>query len=631
MSAPAEPEKKKRISRKEIVEALRIYRFILPYKWHFIIGMICLVVSTGVVSFIPGGFGKLVDAASPAKEVISQVSEVVKSSATAEEKVAKITTAVANYSSEISPEKLKEIGEILGIVLLIQAVLSFFRIYLFEYVSQNAMSSIRRALYEKIITLPIQFFEENRVGNLTSRISSDVSQLQDALTNQLAFFVRQLVLPIVCIPFILAVSVKLTMIILALLPVLVIAAVIFGRFIRKISRKAQDELAESNTIVEETFTAIDVVKAFTNEAYETRRYSKISQSVATIGMYAAKYRAGFVSFIIFAMFGAIVFIVYAGLNEVAKGTENGGITMGELIQFFLLTLFIGSSLAGLSESYTVLQKTIGASERVNEILGETGETKTEDENLSSPVRGEVEFKNIHFAYPSLKDTLLFSDLTFKVKSGQKIALVGPSGSGKSTIIKLLSGLYPFSEGDILIDGKGIRDYNITALRKNFGTVPQDTILFGGTIRENIAYGKTNATEEEIITAARKANALSFIESFPEKLNTIVGERGVKISGGQKQRIAIARAILRDPKILILDEATSALDSESEKLVKEALNELMKNRTTFIIAHRLSTIREADVILVINKGKIVEQGTHEELSKMNDGLYSNLLKLQYDLE
>lgn len=627
MSQAAEAPKKKLFSRKEIIEALRIYRFILPYKWQFIIGMICLVVSTGVVSFIPGGFGKLIDAASPAKEVISKVAVVVKSTSSPEEKLAEISLLVSHYSSEISPEKLKEIGVILGIVLLIQAVLSFFRIYLFEYVAQHAMSSIRRALYEKIITLPIQFFEENRVGNLTSRISSDVSQLQDALTNQLAFFVRQLVLPIVCIPFIFAISVKLTLIILTLLPVLVIAAVVFGKFIRNISRKAQDELAESNTIVEETFQAADVVKAFTNEAYETRRYSKISISVATIGMYAAKYRAAFVSFIIFAMFGAIVFIVYAGLNEVAKGS----MTMGDLIQFFLLTLFIGSSLGGLSESYSVLQKTIGASERVNEILGETSEIKTSDEHLLAPVKGDVEFKGVHFSYPSRKDTKLFHDLSFNVNAGQKIALVGPSGSGKSTIIKLLSGLYPFAQGDILIDGKSICDYNVTALRKNFGTVPQDTILFGGTIRENIAYGKTDATEEEIITAARKANAFSFIDSFPEKFDTIVGERGVKISGGQKQRIAIARAILRNPKILILDEATSALDSESEKLVKEALDELMKNRTTFIIAHRLSTIREADVILVISKGKIIEQGTHAELSKLQDGLYSNLLKLQYDLE
>lgn len=611
----------------KIFDALKIYRFILPYKWHFIVGMICLVISTGVVSVIPGGFGKLVDAASPAKELISELKNVVSSSVTQEEKLIKITALLNNYSSDISPEKLKEIGLLLGVVLLIQAILSFFRIYLFEYVSQHAMSNIRRALYEKIITLPIQFFEENRVGNLTSRISSDVSQLQDALTNQLAFFVRQLVLPIVCIPFILAVSVKLTLIILALLPVLIVSAVFFGRYIRKISRKAQDELAESNTIVEETFQAADVVKAFTNEAYETRRYGKINQSVAAIGMFAAKYRAAFVSFIIFVMFGTIVFIVYAGLNEVS----NGHITMGGLIQFFLLTIFIGSSLAGLSESYTVLQKTIGASERITEILGEPSETKTEDENLNSPIAGHVEFKNVHFSYPSRKDVQLFSGLNFEVKAGQKIALVGPSGSGKSTIIKLLSNLYKFEQGEILIDGKSINDYNITALRKNFGTVPQDTILFGGTIRENIAYGKTNATEEEIIEAAKKANAYSFIDSFPDKFNTIVGERGVKISGGQKQRIAIARAILRNPKILILDEATSALDSESEKLVKQALDELMKNRTTFIIAHRLSTIREADVILVINKGKIVEQGTHNELSRLEKGIYSNLLKLQYDLE
>lgn len=631
MSEKTESPKRKLVSRKEILDALRIYRFILPYKWQFIIGMLCLVVSTAVVTVIPGGFGKLVDAATPAKEIIVKITEEIKSTDSAEIKVAKISDWIKNSSSEISPEKLKEIGEILGFVLLIQAALSFLRIYLFEYVSQNAMSAIRRALYEKITTLPIHFFEENRVGNLTSRISSDVTQLQDALTNQLAFFVRQLVLPIACIPFIFIISPKLTLIILALLPVLVVAAVLFGRFIRKLSRQAQDMLAESNTIVEETFQAADVVKAFTNEAYETRRYAKINNSVAAIGMYAARYRAAFVSFIIFAMFGAIVFIVYAGLNEVAKGTEHGGISMGQLIQFFLLTLFIGSSLAGLSESYSVLQKTVGASERINEILGETSETKTADEHLQADISGKVQFKDVHFAYPSRKDMQLFNGLSFTVEAGQKIALVGPSGSGKSTIIKMLSAFYPFEQGDILIDGKSIRDYNITALRKNFGTVPQDTILFGGTIRENIAYGKTNATEQEIIEAARKANALSFIEGFPDKLDTVVGERGVKISGGQKQRIAIARAILRNPKILILDEATSALDSESEKLVKEALDELMKNRTTFIIAHRLSTIRQADVILVINKGKIVEQGTHNELSKLENGLYSNLLKLQYDLE
>lgn len=584
-----------------------------------------MVVSTGVVSFIPGGFGQLIDAGLPAKETIEKAYIALNSTLPPDEKLKQVEQLVLQYKNQMNPQHLKDTGILLGVILLIQAVLSFFRIYLFEYVSQHAMAAIRRTLYEKIVTLPIHFFEENRVGNLTSRISSDVSQLQDALSNQLAFFVRQLVLPIVCIPLLLALSWKLAAIIIAVLPVLVVSAVLFGRFIRKISRQAQDELAESNTIVEETFTAIDVVKAFTNEAYETLRYGKINLRVAAIGMNAAKYRAGFVSFIIFIMFGAIVGLVYAGMNEVA----TGALKMGQLIEFFFLTIFIGSSLAGLSESYTVLQKTIGASERINEILGEVSETHITDTNRIEPINGAVEFKGVHFAYPSRKDVQLFNDLSFTVQPGSKIALIGPSGAGKSTIVKLLSGMYAFDEGDILIDGKSIKQYNITALRKNFGTVPQDTILFGGSIRENIAYGKPTATDAEISRAAEQANALSFIQNFPDGLNTLVGERGVKLSGGQKQRIAIARAILRNPKILILDEATSALDSESEKLVKEALDKLMHNRTTFIIAHRLSTIRKADRILVINKGKIVEQGTHEELSQLTNGLYANLLKLQYE--
>lgn len=614
-----------KFSLKQISTSLRIYRFILPYKWQFIIGMICLVVSTGVVSFIPGGFGQLIDAGLPAKETVEKAYEALNSTLPADEKLKQVEQLVSQYKNQMNPQHLKDTGILLGVILLIQAVLSFFRIYLFEYVSQNAMAAIRRTLYEKIVTLPIHFFEENRVGNLTSRISSDVSQLQDALSNQLAFFVRQLVLPIVCIPLLVALSWKLAAIIIAVLPVLVVSAVLFGKFIRKISRQAQDELAESNTIVEETFTAIDVVKAFTNEAYETLRYSKINQRVAAIGMNAAKYRAGFVSFIIFIMFGAIVGLVYAGMNEVA----TGALKMGQLIEFFFLTIFIGSSLAGLSESYTVLQKTIGASERINEILGEVSETHIADTELNEPITGAVEYRDVCFSYPSRKDVQLFSGLSFAVQPGSKIALVGPSGAGKSTIVKLLSGMYAFDEGDILIDGKSIRHYNITALRKNFGTVPQDTILFGGSIRENIAYGKPNATDEEITKAAEQANALSFIHNFPDGLNTLVGERGVKLSGGQKQRIAIARAILRNPKILILDEATSALDSENEKLVNEALDKLMHNRTAFIIAHRLSTIRKADTILVINKGKIVEQGTHEELSQLTNGLYANLLKLQYE--
>lgn len=588
----SEKQTKRRVTFKEISSSFKIYGFIKPYKWQFIIGIICLVISTAVVSVLPIGFRQLVDAAN---------------------------------SSAMSREMLTKLGMYLVGILLVQSVFSFFRIWLFEIVSQRSMSDIRRTLYEKIITLPISFYENNRVGELTSRISSDVTQLQDALGFNLATFVRQLVLPVVCIPFLFTISVKLTLVMVATFPPLIISAVIFGNYIRKLSKKSQDALASSTTIVEETFQAADVVKSYTNETYETNRYGKAVNHVADVALRAAKYRASFVSFIIFALIGSIVLIVWQGLSIVAAGE----LSMGQLIEFLLFTVFIGGSLGGLSESYSVIQKTVGAAERINEILEEQSEVHLSDETKTATITGNVRFENIKFAYPTRKDIPIFASLSFEVKPGEKIALVGPSGSGKSTIIKLLSRYYQPDGGNIFLDEKPLNDFNVTALRKNIGMVPQEVILFGGTIGENIAYGKPGATLQEIAEAARKANALQFIESFPEGFDTTVGERGVKLSGGQKQRIAIARAILRNPKILILDEATSALDAESEKLVKDALDELMIGRTTFIIAHRLSTIRQADKILVINKGKIAEQGTHKELATLQDGTYSRLLKLQFE--
>lgn len=593
-----EEKSKKSVSGAEIKQALSIYRFILPYKWHFIIGMLCLVISTSVVSVIPMGFGKLVDAAT---------------------------------LQSMKGDQLVQTGILLGVILLIQAVFSFFRIYLFEYVSQNAMANIRKTVYQKIITQPIFFFEKTRVGELTSRITNDIAQLQESLSTNLAMLVRQLVLPVACIPFLFTISAKLTFFMLGTFPVMIIIAVVFGRYIRAQSKGAQDALASANVIVEETFQGIDVVKAFTNEHYESSRYAKLNEKVVEVFIKASKYRAAFVSFIIFVMFGAITLIVWKGLAIV----QANEITFGELIKFLLYTVFIGASLAGLSESYALVQKTVGASERIQEILAEGEEIKIEDDDKTLLVKGNIEFKNVSFAYPSRPDIQILDSISLSAKAGEKIALVGPSGSGKSTIIKLLAKLYNTNQGDILIDGQSVHNLNTTALRKNIGTVPQDTMLFGGTIRENIAYGTSTAstssvtvTDEEIISAAKKAYAFDFISQFPDGFDTLVGERGVKLSGGQRQRIAIARAILRDPKILLLDEATSALDSESERLVKQALDELMKGRTTFIIAHRLSTIREADKIIVMNKGKVVEQGSHAELSQLQDGLYNHLLKLQY---
>ncbi len=378
-------------------------------------------------------------------------------------------------------------------------------------------------------------------------------------------------------------------------------------------------------MVEETFQSVAVVKSFTNEVFEVLRYRKSLKEVVDTALYAAKYRGLFISFTIFTLFGGIVAVSWYGATLV----QSKAISVGELLSFVFYTGFIGASIAGLGDLYSQLQRAIGASERILEILELTDEKSETSDTLK--LRGEVEFDNVSFAYPTRDEFTVLKNISLHIKAGEKIALVGPSGSGKSTIINLVLRLYPVSTGDIVIDGKKSTEYNLSAYRKNIGIVPQEVILFGGTIKENIAYGRPGASEEEIIEAARKANALQFIESFPQKFDTIVGDRGVKLSGGQRQRVAIARAILKDPSILILDEATSSLDAGSERLVQDALESLMQNRTSIVIAHRLSTIRKVDRIIVIKDGQIAESGSHEELSVLDNGIYSNLLKLQLEIE
>jgi ABC-type multidrug transport system fused ATPase/permease subunit len=417
---------------------------------------------------------------------------------------------------------------------------------------------------------------------------------------------------------------------LSTFPVLVIGAVLFGKFIRKLSRKAQDELANANVVVEETLQSIHVVKAFTNEYLEIRRYDNALQKVIFNALRAAKYRGAFTSFIILAIFGGIIGVLWYG----ATLLEQNLITSGELTAFVIYTAFIGGAVGGMGDLYAQLQKSIGASERIRDILKEGSEViNPQPATEKSPLNiyGDITFHDITFAYPTRQDIDVLKSISFHIGAGQKIALVGYSGAGKSTIVQLLLRYYATDRGYISVDGKDIRQYDILSYRQNIGIVPQDVILFGGTIRENIAYGKPSATNEEIQQAARKANALDFIQSFPEGMETLVGERGIKLSGGQRQRIAIARAILKDPAILILDEATSSLDAESEKLVQEALDTLMAGRTTIIIAHRLATIRKVDHIYVISEGNIIESGTHEELVKVEEGLYHNLVKLQFELD
>ncbi len=588
----ANPEDKKPLTRESFKRAVSIFRFIKPYTGLYVLGFIFLILSTGTTL----SFGLL----------IGQITSVIQ----------------GKSAFTLNQVTLFFVG-----VLIAQAVFSFFRIWFFSQVSERAMADVRKATYSKIVTLPIPFFEQRRVGELTSRISADVSQLQDVLTLTLAELFRQIATLTIGTGIILYVSWKLTLFMLGTFPVIIIAAMVFGRFIRKLSKQAQDQLADANVVVEETLQSINVVKAFTNERYEIGRYSTALAKVVNTALRAAKFRGGFVSFVIFALFGGIIGVVWYGGTLV----QGGEMPFADLLTFIVYTMFIGGSVAGMGDLYAQLQKTIGASERILEIIGETSEVDAEYQApaLAVPIQGHVAFENVRFSYPSRTDMEVLKGISLQVEAGRKIALVGQSGAGKSTIVQLLMRYYQTDKGRITVDGRNLIDYNITNLRQNIAVVPQEVMLFGGTILENIQYGRPGATEAEVREAARKANALEFVDSFPDGFQTVVGERGVKLSGGQRQRIAIARAILKDPAILILDEATSSLDAESEKLVQDALDILMQDRTTIIIAHRLATIRKVDTIYVLREGQIAEQGTHDELAHLEDGLYANLVKLQFE--
>ncbi len=582
---------KVKITANSLNKAKIIFKYAGKNRWKFYVGLVFLLLTSVTALAFPKFMGMLVDC------------------------VNKKDGALAN-----------QIALGLGLVLLLQSVFSFFRLSLFVNFTENTLANVRLALYTNLVKLPMSFFAKKRVGELNSRISNDIGQIQDTLTTTIAEFLRQFILIIGSFIMLASINIKLTIMMISVVPLVGVAAVIFGRFIRKYSKKVQDQVAESQVVVEETMQGISIVKAFANEWYEIERYKDKIKEVVKIAIKGGQFRGYFASFIIICLFGTIVAVVWYGVQL----SIAGEITVGELFTFILYSSYVGASSGGIAELYAQMQKAIGATERVFELLEEVPEQIKSTENAVSieKIKGNVTFKNVAFHYPSRKEISVLKNVSFTAEFGQKIAIVGPSGAGKSTIASLLLRFYTINEGEILIDDKNVYDYDLENLRGNMSIVPQDVILFGGTIRENIAYGKPNATEEEILTAAKQANAYNFIESFPEKFETIVGERGIKLSGGQRQRIAIARALLKNPSILILDEATSSLDSESEKLVQEALEILMEGRTSIIIAHRLSTIRSADQILVLDNGVITEQGTHTELIALENGIYKNLSNLQF---
>lgn len=587
-----EEKKSRRIDWSSLRRGTELYKYIRPYQGQFLLGMLFLFLSSAANLAFPKYLGDLVNA-----------------------------SAAADFVSQVQHIALLLFG-----ILLLQAIFSYFRIILFVRVAEKALAALRQATYQKLLQLPMRFFNSRRVGELNSRISSDITQLQETFTTTLAEFIRQLIIIIGGISLLMFTSVKLTLFMLAVLPVVVLAAVAFGRFIRRYSKQVQNEVAESNTIVEETLQGIASVKAYANEFFELQRYRQKTQQVAETAIKGGHYRAAFASFIVLGLFGAVVAVIWRGSILIGQGLMDAG----QLFSFVLYSSFIGGSIGGMADVYARIQRAVGATEELLDIFDYNSEAVVVDAPVPTMprLRGEIIFDQLRFSYPSRAEVEVIKGVSVHIQAGETVALVGSSGSGKTTLTNLLLGFYPVQQGSILIDGRSLADYDLSSYRQQLALVPQDVFLFGGSIGENIRYGKPDASQEEVESAARKAFAHDFIQAFPDGYDTLVGERGIQLSGGQRQRVAIARALLKDPAILLLDEATSALDSESEAEVQKALDALMHGRTSLVIAHRLSTVKHANMILVLEGGELVEAGAPDILLQREDSRYRELLRLQH---
>ncbi len=591
--------KRPKLNKDSIRKAKGIFQYLRPYALLYFVGWLFLVLSTTAGLVFPYLMGKLLGSTVSPSDVAAPTGFLTLTSVTS------VATA-------------------LFILFGVQALFSFFRVVIFNNVTENSLRDLRNDAFSKMVFMPMDFFNTNKVGELTSRVSSDITQIQETLRTTIAEFFRQIVIIVGGISFLFFISWKLALIMLATVPVMALIAVFFGRYIRRLSKEAQNFSANSNAIVEEALTGIANVKAFTNEYFNINRFRKNTQEMRDLNVRSGVWRGLFVSFIIFCLFGAIVFIVWQGLL-MTQGAHPE-LSKEGFYQFVLFTIMMGASVGSLPDLYANIQKAIGATENLMDIVNGQSELDLHPGTKKNKITGEIEFKDVKFSYPQRNDMEVLKSVSFNIQPNQTFAIVGASGSGKTTITNLLLGFYKSDDGQVLVDGVSVSDYDLNHLRENMAIVPQEVMLFSGTIQENIRFGQTDATDEQVVLAAQQANAWEFIESFPDGMQTEVGDRGIQLSGGQKQRVAIARALLKNPSILILDEATSALDSESEKLVQDALQNLMKNRTSLVIAHRLATIRKADKILVMQNGAIVETGTHQELMQLK-GNYANLVSLQ----
>lgn len=582
--------------RRKLDDAAFVFRYLRPYRLPFCAAILSLVASTSLGLCFPYLTGVLLD-----------------NGFSGDKTVAALT--------------INRTALLLLATLAAQAVFSFFSTSWFYACGEKALTDLRRETFSRLIGMPMAFFSQRRIGELSSRLTNDLSLLQDTLTMTVQQTLRQSLLLTGGIFMVAWTSLRLSGLMISTFPVLVLIGIVYGRYIRRHAREAQDRLAEAGTVVDESLQGIANVKAFGNERFEFSRYSRHLDSFLRVILRTAVLRASMVSFIIFGVFGSIVLVFWYGAHLMLAGQ----LTFGELTRFVLYTTFVGGSVASFAEVAGQIQKTLGATERVRELLSESPEIDSRAPAPAIPAprfQGTVRFDDVSFRYPSRKEIPVLQNLTIEAAAGESIALVGASGAGKSTIVSLLLRFYEPDSGRILVDGRPASSFTLAELRSNLAIVPQEVILLGGSVRENILYGKPSASPEEVIAASRLAACHEFIERFPDGYETVVGDRGIKLSGGQRQRIAIARALLKDPSILILDEATSSLDSESEHLIQKALGVLLQNRTAIIIAHRLSTIRRVDRIYVIEHGQLVETGTHDGLFAKPDGTYRRLAELQF---